>query len=125
MLTNANLLTGMAVGLDSLSGLKFSPHKPFAACRLCGAVYQSERDRTEPWSDELRTYHDVWRGVHNRKHSEFEHKMLALSGRQLTPEAAYRLAPYGVIPMLDIVLDDEVKHAMATAPRAPQDDAEG
>jgi len=33
------------------------------------------------------------------------------------------MAPFGLVPVLDAA-DEEIAHAMATAPRAPLDDAE-
>lgn len=65
---------------------------------------------------------DKWRKRHNRTHSTREHAALEKSGRMLTPDAAYRLTPFGFI---DIDPDEEVAQAMLQAPRAPVDDVEG
>jgi len=64
-----------------------------------------------------------WRNRHNKMHTEAEHRAFRASGRTFSPEAALKLAPYGLVS-LDDAQEDEVAHAMLEAPRAPVDDVE-
>ena len=64
-----------------------------------------------------------WSFKHSRTHPDHQHVNLALSGNFLTPEAALKLVPFGITPLSDIVLDDEVESAGKEAPRAPHQDA--
>lgn len=117
-------MTGMAVGLNQLPGLKFRANKPHAFCCICGDVYQHPDDRLLEWSPIHQWRHDDWRTRHTKaRHTEHEVNSFRLSGLSLTPEAAHRLAPYGVIS-LDGLFDAGLASAMAEAPRAPVDDAE-
>src|SRR5262245_42006747 len=73
----------------------FPPSTPFTYCRICGEYFShaslNERKR--------------WSHYHAAKHSQQEHRLLFLSGLHLTPTAAYKLAPLGVIPAVDMVTD--------------------
>jgi hypothetical protein len=93
--------------------LMFNPARPYVGCRLCGRVFQGTPERNKEW-----------RRTHNKLHSEKEHKLLALSGRWATPEAAQRLAPYGIFNLKDLVLDNEVADALRSAPRLPTEGAD-
>lgn len=145
------LLLSTPVGLNSL-GAEFDPHAPFSACRLCGALYQTDRDRQcknyvisgliydvdGRWFgpayaidilDKCTARRNRWRELHERRyHSLSEIEAFAKTGHALTPEAAHRLAPYGIAPLLtdsqEDALSSEIEHAMHTAPRKPSDDAE-
>jgi hypothetical protein len=110
----------MAVGLNALTNFKFDPSKPYAGCRLCGELFQSDANRlgSEQGLSE-------WRSNHNKQHQEHEHIQLLRSGRNLTPEAAQRMAPFGIIDFGAILADHEMAHAYATAKRAPDNDVEG
>lgn len=147
-----NILLSDPIGLNDL-GAKFNVHAPFSVCRLCGAIYQTDADRLcrswlesgrivehfNPLSresyftgdahactvlDESTDRRERWRRLHERRyHSQDEIEAFAKTGFALTPEAAHRLAPYGIAPLGN--LHAEIVDAMATAPRAPIDDAEG
>ena len=65
-----------------------------------------------------------WANKHAKTHSEREHLDLRASGLLVTPEAAEKLVPYGIIPVQDIVMNEESAHAALQAARAPSDDAE-
>jgi hypothetical protein len=111
---------GMAVGLNYLTNFKFDPAFPYAGCKLCGELFQSDANRmgSEQGLSE-------WRLNHNKQHQDHEHVSLIRSGRRFTPEAAQRLAPYGIIDFWAILSDPETAHAYATADRAPNNDVEG
>lgn len=103
---------GAAVGLKALPNLTFDPEVSYTYCRLCGAVFQ------DPDTINRRD----WSFKHARKHSYRQHRLLQLSGRWLTPEAAYVLAAFGVVPVSDMVLDDEVADALAKSSPTPVED---
>jgi len=124
------MLQHSIVGRDELTNFEFDPDKPFRCCLLCGDVYQTDADRAiMPNSPPLVIYNapqrrQMWAELHNRqKHTDAEHRNLKLSGLMCTPEAAEKLAPYGIVPVSDIVLSDEHEHAAKQAPRAPVNDA--
>ena len=143
------------IGLTGL-GARFNALAPFKACRLCGAVYQSQLDldQYELWlaNDgfsigsvfnpttfnkykrlELDAHdrRERWLMLHNRrKHNNaldlIRLETLHRDGKPFTPEAAHILSSYGIFSMGDSAVDDdEVVHAMGTAPRAPINDPEG
>lgn len=105
-------------GLKSLTGIEFDPDQPYRCCLLCGAIYQPPTARNTGVARQL------WAEIHAKSHSEDEHASLANSGRFCTPEAAFRLAPFGVFSLTDLALDNEVMHALKEAPRAPINDVE-
>lgn len=142
------ILTFHETSFDSL-GLNFNPLAPYAGCRLCGAVFQSDYDRLtlmlkdegklyfnevlKEWdgtkyalkvkthADELR---ENWRKDHRRaNHTDEEVEAFNKTGLSVTPEAAHKLAPMGFAPSEN--RHEEIVDAMATAPRAPYDDCEG
>lgn len=104
--------------------LEIRRDRSFTFCRICGAVFQPAVNRLPDHEYDALAYlqgtvaEKAWSANHNRKHSDMEHRLLAASGRFVTPEAAYRLVPYGIVPL---VQDDEVAHASQTAPRCPTD----
>jgi len=112
--------TGFLVGRDELTNFKFDPSRPHAGCRLCGRVFQSDQNRLGSWEGM-----PEWRVYHNKLHSEADHRLFRLSGRKFSPEAVQRLTSYGIVDFGGILVDDEVSHSAATAPRAPIDDVEG
>jgi hypothetical protein len=112
----------------------FDPNQPYSACRICGEVFQTALDRRIPVGHEpsnslvarlAKLKRDEWRRQHHGTHSAYQHRMLALSGATCTPEAAQRLSSLGIIPISDMVLDDEVSEALAEANSTPTDDVEG
>jgi hypothetical protein len=134
-------------------GLKFDPRAEYAGCRICGRVYQSYLDREvyffvqsgelvirkNPITNEvyltgedkyIKVYDKAgerrqrWRELHTkRNHTSEEVDKFTRTGFALTPEAANKLAPYGFAPVGN--LHSEIVHAMAEAPRAPEEDSEG
>lgn len=125
----ANLfISASIVGRDLLTNLEFDPQRDHTFCRICGAVFQSELDRIDQQTVfeafEARMRRMEWSHRHAKRHPSREHEELARSGRFLTPEATEKLVPYGIIPVQDIVMSDEVRHAGLLAPRAPINDAE-
>jgi hypothetical protein len=122
-------MTGMAVGLTyAAPDMEFRADCDYTLCRLCGALYQPEvarRVQTLEISELSRRMRQEWSIRHARTHTDTEHRQLHLSGRAFTPEALVRLAPYGVIAISDMALDDESAAAGLEAPRMPNDDAEG
>ena len=130
------LLDHSIVGQQDLS-LTIRKDRDFAACRICGAVYQSWLNTTpsdeEYAADPLiavaaEIENKEWRKKHNRLHSEKEHRLFRQSGLMFTPEAAHRLAPFGLVPLNDTTpinpYQDETTDALASSPRAPTDDVE-
>lgn len=113
--------------------LTINKNREWAACRICGAIFQSVLNSTQVSDEEYWSSYEIrlaaqletheWRQKHNKTHSESEHAALAASGRTMTPEAALKLAPFGIVPVADAE-DAEVAQAMREAPRAPVDDVE-
>lgn len=116
--------TGLAVGLHELGGLEFDITKPWRCCCICGAVYQSNLDRvtTGPvGAFESKRRRDKWARKHARLHAQREHDSLKTNGLPMTPEAAHRLAAFGIIP---IVNDDETNDALLKSSSVPVNDVE-
>jgi len=118
--------TGLLIGKPA--EMMFEPAMPFVCCVICGEVFQSNLDRypqnpQETVDAALRRRE--WARKHARIHPNWQHERLVKSGRMCTPEAAQKLATYGVIPLSDMVLDPEHEAALAEAPRLATDDAEG
>jgi hypothetical protein len=65
-----------------------------------------------------------WRRYHNTKHSEKAHRTFRATGRTMTPEAANKLAPFGLVPIEDALTSEEHACALFDAPRAPVDDVQ-
>lgn len=119
------------IGLTSLEGFGYDPKRPARHCRLCGASFQPALARAAEYeaNEEIKLAVEIllqeWTVNHNKRHTPKEHRNFRMSGRFLTPEAAEKLIPLGIYPVQDIVMDDEVRHAAAIAPRKPTDDVEG
>ena len=128
----------MAVGLPALEGLRFRPDKPHTACRICGAVYQSDADRELPsylpaddagmaayevWAAESQRRR--WSDNHAKTHTTTQHRQLALSGRFCTVEAAGKLASYGIISLSDAIFDPDYAEALLEISPIPDLDSEG
>lgn len=128
MSTKQLYTTGMAVGLQELEGLTFDISKPYIFCRLCGAIRQTNLDRNavsqEKLLDSLLARRE-WSLKHARIHPEHQHKSLERSKRFLTPEAAHRLAAFGIVDLVGLSIDDEMIDAYALSKSVPTDDAEG
>lgn len=112
---------------QSLTSLTIRKDRLYAGCRICGAMFQSSLVHSEPYTDSVteRVSEETtqWRERHNRSHTTEEHVAFVATGRTFSPEAAHKLVPFGLVPIMDWN-DPEVAHAMATAPRAPYDDVE-
>lgn len=123
------VIVGGMVGQTELTGFKFDPSKPHCGCGICGEVYQSEYDRLSAPDlyerDKAFSLRTDWRIAHSRTHSDAEHRQLRNSGLFALPEAAVKLAAFGIIPLTDTVRHVEVVDALFEAPRAPTDDAQG
>lgn len=117
---------------QALTTLTIRKDREFAGCAICGAVFQSRlaiEVSDEEWERDRATFElavaletKEWRVQHNLKHNEGVHLEFRKSGRTFSPDAAHKLAPFGLVS-LD-VNDEEVAHAMRVAPRAPYDDVE-
>lgn len=111
-------------------GMLFMPDRDYTYCRICGQVFQPELNRVpqEDYTQEVILAAEIkrrkWSQNHATQHTSAEHRQLALSGRHCTPEALEKLVPFGIIPVSDIVMDDESRHAGLTARRMPTDDVE-
>ena len=109
--------------------MEFDPSCTHAGCGICGEVFQSALDRLK--SPTVGEWHRAlgmrteWRIAHARTHTTAEHRQLRVSGLFALPEAAQKLASYGIIPLTDTVRHDEISHALFESPRAPADDAQG
>ena len=129
-------------GQSQLVNFKFVLAAPWTACRICGALCQTELDRLayrlmmeNPSNSEryLATYEeskrlrDEWRLDHERKnHTEAEIRYLEVNNIAVTPQAAMTLASYGIITfgtIDDPVLTEETDQALFEAPRIPINDA--
>jgi len=126
------LLDHSIVGQSALTNFRFNKERPYAGCRLCGALFQPEwfMEASEIQYNLATARNNLsmreigrWREQHNLRHTAAEHLALAESGLTFTPEAARRLAPFGLVPVTDVE-DAEIRDALKEAPRAPEDDAE-
>lgn len=126
------LLDHSIVG-QQFTTLSIRKDREFAGCRICGRLFQSRLAielQDEEWeSDPSLFAHAVavetaeWRVKHNKTHSEKEHRQLEARGLTFTPEAAVKLAPFGLVPILD-AMHPEIAQALLEAPRAPVDDVD-
>jgi len=115
MPTTTPSLVAYVQSIAPCGGFWFDPARPYTYCRICGTLVQHSQD-------EVRRR---WSHRHARfAHTATEHRQLALSGRWLTPEAAYRLAAFGVIDLQGLALDDELIHAYASSSATPLDNPE-
>lgn len=118
---------------QSLTDLSVRKDRQFAGCAICGAVFQARLAielSDEEWDADVALFEYAvaietreWRDAHNKTHSQREHEAFRASGRTFSPEAAHKLAPYGIVSLNDCQ-ENEVAHAMLTAPRVPENDVE-
>ena len=129
MLPRYVLIESDSCGILRKEGLEFDIRKPYTFCRICGLVYQTPADRSPFISIHHNARHTerrrIWSHQHARTHAVHEHRMLELSGRFVTPEAAEKLVTYGICPVSDMAFTDEHEHAAKQANRRPVDDVEG
>lgn len=115
----------------------FDPHEPYTACLICGTVFQQDIDRNphhyvvpafqnniELVREYATSIRKEWSHHHAKEHKEREHDDLKNSGRFCTPEAAIKLAAYGIINLVDAVMDNEVDHALRESKAIPTEDAQ-
>ena len=123
------LLDHSIVG-QSATTLTFNKDRPYAGCRLCGDLFQprwfieANHIQYELAAARRNAGHQEiaeWREKHNERHTTAEHLALAESGMTFTPEAAIKLAPFGLVPIADAEVP-EIAQALREAPRAPVDD---
>jgi hypothetical protein len=110
------------------SDLQFDPGRPYTYCRICGVVYQEPRDRQaytiEDTFDRM-MIRKAWSHNHAKSHSEREHAQLQSSGLWCTPEAANKLASYGIHAIGSGVLSEEHRAALLESSSLPNNDCEG
>lgn len=126
------LLDHTIVG-QSATSLTFRKDREYAACRICGRIFQSRlaiEISDGEWATDRLVFETAvaietrrWRNKHNRKHSAREHLALEMSGLTFTPEAVVALAPFGLVPVMDAEVP-EIAQALREAPRAPIDDVD-
>lgn len=114
--------TGFAMPIE---GMKFNPDKDYRACLICGAVYQSWLDRNYqalpvgPLKQKLaaraKEQRGNWAVKHAGTHSIYEHELLKKSGLSMTPEAAKKLAAFGLLPLSDMMIDYLIMGGETTA----------
>lgn len=118
-------LTGLASATELKHAANFAPDKPYSGCLICGRLFQPALP--------VGAFNDVerrkWQIAHSKTHSARQHENLRKSGRAFTPEAAQRLAAFGVIPLTDIGRDaingtNEVEFALLEAPKLPEQEVE-
>ena len=118
-------------GLNEAIGEYFNPRAAFSGCCICGAVFQSELDRkvfygyaTPGEQVSATVQRRNWSNHHaNKQHTQKEHDDLAASGRFCTPEAAHKLAPYGIVTLSDS-FNEENRLAQEEAKRLPDTEPE-
>lgn len=108
--------------------MSFDPSCDCVGCIICGDVFQSLLDRKQ-----FRSEADInaafilrkqWAERHAKTHPQSEHDALRNSGRSCTAEAAYHLASYGLIPLSDLVLQEDVEAAGRETTSIPTKDAD-
>lgn len=116
------------IGLTDL-GAAFMQNKPYTGCRICGRVFQDALSRldnpTPAQQVQAVTGRMEWSRKHARTHPQHVHDSLTASGRYMTPEAATKLASFGIIALSDMALDNESWNAGRESDRAPKLDCEG
>lgn len=132
------IMLSTPVGLDRL-GEPFDPHAPFTACRLCGALMQTEKDRESKQltddgfhslalriNEEQTELRHNWLELHNKhEHPDIINEMEALHllGWAFMPSAAHKLAPFGITPLGN--MHPDIVAALYEAPRAPNAASDG
>lgn len=117
----ALFLKGPVIGLPD--DIPFRADREYTFCRLCGELFQPALERVDVREYTARVRAESmemqrwWADTHNRTHQDWEHEQFILSGRFLSPEATYRLVPYGIIPLSDLVFDGDSAAAGLEAPR--------
>jgi len=116
-------MKGPTIGLPA--EIPFRSDREYTFCRLCGDIFQpalerySDEDYTPLVQAQSQEMQRWWRDTHNKTHQDWEHEQFLNSGRFLSPEATYKLVPYGIIPLSDLVFDGDSAAAGLEAPRMP------
>jgi hypothetical protein len=123
------ILDHTIVGQSLLTNFTLRKDRRYAGCRICGVLFQPDvlREPFEPTLLEaLNAEVEIaeWRVRHNKTHTTTQHRQFRDTGLVFSPEAAQRLAPFGLVAIDDAV-GEEVSQALLEAPRAPMDDVEG
>lgn len=114
---------------DDLDYDKNCPY--FRCCLICGDIFQSGYDRTAFVTGDKGIFEfacklrQQWASDHAKTHPEWMHKLFAESGLSCLPEAAHKLAPFGILPVGDMVIYQSIEDALKEAPRMPSDDVQG
>jgi hypothetical protein len=92
--SNAPSLVATGMGFNT-------PTQPFTGCRICGDIYENpDIESRKEWSRK-----------HALEHSPLQHRMLMVSGQWCTPEAAIKLAAFGVVDLIGLSVPGEVQEA--------------
>ncbi len=113
-------LLAIFAGHDGLTNFNFDINKGYTYCGICGDIFQSRLN--EPLATNERRQ---WSFDHAATHSLVEHAEFTKSGRTMTPEAAIKLMPYGVVAVSDMVFDDELSRVLQRTSSTPTSDALG
>lgn len=120
-------MTVTPMGLTDL-GAEFLLDRPYTCCCICGKVFQSKLDRTAiTLEDQYRATErrKRWSHKHAKTHTTRQHRDLERSGAFMTPDAAMKLASFGIISVADMSLNNEHWNAGRESHRVPHNDAEG
>jgi hypothetical protein len=121
---------GFAQGLEDLPGLEFDISKPYRFCCICGALFQTSADRALNIRSSNKALAEAswkrveWATNHAKKHTVKEHMLFRKSGLSMTPEAAHKLAAFGVLPLSDSAIDAEIQRALYESKPIPTNDSE-
>ena len=117
---------GFAIGLETLVNLEFRADRPYRACLLCGRIYQTDDDRDLSVCNSLNAVgrRQEWALIHAQRHPASLHRQLRQSGNGILPEAAYKLAAFGLIDISGLLFDEEIKAAYAESSATPTFDAD-
>ena len=114
-------MKGPVIGLPA--DIPFRADREYTFCCICGELFQPELERVpdQRYTREVQaqslSIQRWWADSHNKTHPDWEHRQYKLSGRFLTPEATFRLVPYGIIPLSDLIFDSDSAAAGLEAPR--------
>lgn len=115
---------------QELTTLTIRKDREWAGCRICGATFQANKAIKTPndlYTREVELEVAIetreWRTKHAGIHSSSVHESFQRSGRTFAPDAALKLAPFGIVPIED-ASDPEVAQALLEASRAPFNDVE-
>ena len=116
------------IGIGPEENFEFDLTRPAQHCAICGESFQPWLARTQEFLTDgevqlaVKIEIDEWRVQHNKKHTEKEHIEFVKSGRKMTPKAALKLIPLGILPVGDLMLDEEIMQAGRESSRAPNND---